>query len=217
MAASSLAIDKRPLPGALISPSQHQWFQQLGYNPEQLAVVQQVHGKAIKRVEHPGEWGEADGLVSDHSDVLLGIRTADCAAIFMADPTIPAIGLFHVGWRGAQQGIVLQAIRQFHQYWRIAPEQLWVAVSPFLRSCCYRVTNEFQQYFPEAYFQHKKGKIFFRFESVLHDALITGGIPSSHITMSPWCTACGELPLHSYRRENTAQRMYHWIQIIENG
>ncbi len=218
MAVSSLAVDEPYSEGReLITAAHRRWFQQVGVDADRLAIVRQVHGQEVRVVDHPGECGEADGLLTDQPDLLLGIRTADCAAVFLVAPEVPAVGLLHVGWRGARSAIVSRAVSLFHQRWGGTPGGLWAAVSPFLRGCCYRVTPEFLDYFPSHFFLQRQGNWFFQFEAALLDALLTAGIPASQITISPWCTACSEYPLHSYRRDKTAQRMYHLIQITDNG
>ena len=48
----------------------------------------------------------ADGAVTTNPHLLLGIKTADCAPVLLADYKHGVIGAAHAGWRGAYKGIV---------------------------------------------------------------------------------------------------------------
>lgn len=78
-----------------------------------LASVYQVHSpkavivtEAVPREERP----EADALVTDRPGLLLGIVTADCAPVLLADAKAGVVGAAHAGWRGAVGGVTDQAI-----------------------------------------------------------------------------------------------------------
>jgi len=78
-----------------------------------LASVHQIHSpkavivtEAVPRDERP----EADALVTDRPGLLLGIVTADCAPILLADAKAGVVGAAHAGWRGAICGVTDQTI-----------------------------------------------------------------------------------------------------------
>ena len=48
----------------------------------------------------------ADGAVTDKKDIVLAIRTADCAPVLFYDKEHQIIGAAHAGWRGALTGIM---------------------------------------------------------------------------------------------------------------
>jgi YfiH family protein len=77
--------------------------------PAALVTPYQVHGmRALKVTDswQPGSAPEADAVVTARSGLALGILTADCAPILLADPVAGVIGAAHAGWRGALAGIV---------------------------------------------------------------------------------------------------------------
>ena len=81
----------------------------LGAAPEALVGLTQVHGVAVVRVETPwpaGAGPAADAMVTDRPGVALGIITADCAPVLLADPVAGVIGAAHAGWRGAAAGVI---------------------------------------------------------------------------------------------------------------
>ena len=81
----------------------------LGFDRDRLCLVKQVHGTVVHTVEaRPGNDtpASADALVTGTQGLALGILTADCTPILLADPFAGVIGAAHAGWRGAVDGIV---------------------------------------------------------------------------------------------------------------
>lgn len=81
----------------------------VGAAPERLAGLTQVHGADVVSVQAPwapGEGPRADAMVTNKRGVALGIVTADCAPVLLADPTTGVVGAAHAGWRGAVAGVL---------------------------------------------------------------------------------------------------------------
>jgi YfiH family protein len=89
----------------------------LGYAPHELITVRQVHSADVVTVAGPltDPLPEADALVSATPGVLLGILTADCSPILLADPQARIIGAAHAGWKGALSGIVGATVTAMEQ------------------------------------------------------------------------------------------------------
>jgi copper oxidase (laccase) domain-containing protein len=89
--------------------------QRLGFDLEELAAAQQVHGSDIHRVssEDAGRGAHnfesaipaTDALISNRSGIPLLILVADCAPILFVDERTHAFAVVHAGWRGAVAGI----------------------------------------------------------------------------------------------------------------
>jgi YfiH family protein len=78
-----------------------------------LVSVYQVHSPICVTVAEP--WSddarpEADALVTDRPGLALGIVTADCAPVLLADREAGVIGAAHAGWKGAVSGVTDQTI-----------------------------------------------------------------------------------------------------------
>ncbi|HKC02446.1 MAG TPA: polyphenol oxidase family protein, partial [Sphingomicrobium sp.] len=74
----------------------------------ELATVHQIHSPRVVVAERA--WPidarpHADAMVSVTPGLLLGILTADCAPILLADTEAGVIGAAHAGWRGALAGV----------------------------------------------------------------------------------------------------------------
>src|SRR5579862_3105335 len=81
----------------------------MGLGAEALATVYQVHSARVEVLDAaPLMDGrpEADAMVTTHPGLALGILTADCVPVLLADPTVPIIGAAHAGWKGARDGVV---------------------------------------------------------------------------------------------------------------
>jgi polyphenol oxidase len=73
-----------------------------------LATVYQVHSANCVTTSEP--WPEtdrphADALVTNQRGLVLGIVTADCAPVLLADREAGVIGAAHAGWKGALGGV----------------------------------------------------------------------------------------------------------------
>lgn len=78
----------------------------LGFSPDRLATLKQVHSTRVVTITTPGNaLDEADALVTSTPGTVLGILTADCAPLLFADPEAGIIGAAHAGWKGATGGI----------------------------------------------------------------------------------------------------------------
>ncbi|HME25757.1 MAG TPA: peptidoglycan editing factor PgeF [Acetobacteraceae bacterium] len=81
----------------------------IGADPDRLVGLMQVHGAEVIEVTtpwSPGSGPRADGMVTNRPDIALGIITADCAPILLADPKAGVAGAAHAGWRGAVAGVI---------------------------------------------------------------------------------------------------------------
>jgi len=73
-----------------------------------LVTVHQIHSAEVVYAEaawRQDERPHADAMVTDRADLLLGILTADCAPVLLADQEAGLIGAAHAGWRGALAGV----------------------------------------------------------------------------------------------------------------
>lgn len=191
-----------------------QWIWKENIPIERLAIASQVHGNDVKYINSPGVYEDIDGFYTDCPDIYLTIRTADCAAIFVSVPEIPAVGIAHAGWRGTKANIVGNLIFQMTERWSIDPALFRVAVSPYIKQCCYSVGEEFREYFEPRYLRRDDNRLFLDLEKVIVDQLITSNIKEENITVSQDCTSCTSLPLYSYRaQQKTSNRLLSIISI----
>src|SRR5690606_32199402 len=111
----------------------------------------QVHGIHIHEVTKPKqEVGEADGLYTESTDVLIGILTADCVPILLSEKSGNAVAALHAGWRGTYEGIV-SAFSRVLQSKGQCPSQWKAIVGPSIGPCCYEVSEEMVENFKKKF------------------------------------------------------------------
>ena len=116
--------------------------------PKPLITLRQIHSDLIHFVDLPTEMPLAgDGLITDTPGLLLGIQTADCLPIILADPERRAVGAFHAGWRGTVKRIVEKGVSKMRFCFGSRPRDLKAAIGPGIHGCCYTVGEEVRNNF----------------------------------------------------------------------
>lgn len=153
-------------------------------------IRQSVSNIAVT-AENPS-WFEitADGAVTDNPNVLLGIKTADCAPVLLADYEHGVIGAAHAGWRGAVRGIVENVVALMEKK-GAARKNIAAAIGPCMQQSSFEVKDDMRDVFMEQsalnakYFQIKTDETYlFDLSGYLEDKLHNMGIAdveNSHI------------------------------------
>ncbi|GEM45725.1 peptidoglycan editing factor PgeF [Deinococcus cellulosilyticus] len=105
----SLNFDDRQDDPAQVEENRRLGLAALGFRPEQVARLNQVHSCDVVQA-HPGVQ-TGDALVSRDQGVVLAIGTADCYPILFHDPVNGVIGAAHAGWRGTVGRIAQRTLR----------------------------------------------------------------------------------------------------------
>ena len=102
-----------------------------------LLTAEQIHGNKVAIVDRPVEsdkhFAGCDGFITNQPRIALGIHVADCCAVYIVDPKMPAIGLVHSGRRGTELGVVSNAIAQMTARFGSNPGDLIVQLTPCIR------------------------------------------------------------------------------------
>ncbi len=116
-----------------------------------LARVYQVHSAIAVQAEprRIEERPRADALVTDRPGLLLGIVTADCAPVLLADAEAGVVGAAHAGWRGAIDGVTDAAIDGMVGL-GARRERIVAAVGPCIAQPSYEVDEGFRERFLRA-------------------------------------------------------------------
>lgn len=114
-----------------------------------LATVFQVHSADAVIADSPWpqeERPKADAMATDRPGLLLGIVTADCAPVLLADAKAGVIGAAHAGWRGAVAGVTDSAIAAMESL-GARRERIAAAVGPCIAQPSYEVDEAFRSHF----------------------------------------------------------------------
>ncbi len=108
-----------------------------------LVTIRQFHSNVlVVAAADPSPASKADGLMTDEPGLLLGILTADCVPILVADRRRRAVAAFHAGWRGTVKRIVESGIGRMRLQFGSRPEDLTAAIGPCIGAYCYAVGEE---------------------------------------------------------------------------
>lgn len=117
-----------------------------------LATVFQVHSPDAVAVIEPFEERlrpHADALVTDRPGLALGILTADCAPVLLADREAGVVGAAHAGWKGAIGGVTDSTIALMETL-GARRDRIAAAVGPCIARASYEVDSGFFRRFAEA-------------------------------------------------------------------
>ena len=115
--------------------------ERLGVPAAGLVTAYQVHGTAVAEVDQPwtpGNGPKADALVTTRRGIALGILTADCTPILLADVTAGVIGAAHAGWKGAKAGVAEAVVAAMVRH-GAKVENIVAAVGPVIGAASYEV------------------------------------------------------------------------------
>jgi len=124
----------------------------LGGAAASVNTVHQVHGTQVVEATAPWQPGaapRADALVSRTPGLVIGVLTADCAPVLLADAEAGVVGAAHAGWRGALSGVVAETVAAMAGL-GAAPERIRAAVGPCIAQPSYQVGAELRQAFLDA-------------------------------------------------------------------
>jgi len=186
------------------------FLQSLGIDYRDLVCAKQVHSGNIRYAQesdlgrgaksYESSVPDTDAFITDKKNVPLAIFTADCLSIFLFDPKIPAIGLVHAGWRSAKEQIVSRTLDLMQEEFSSRPQDLYAGFGPAIRSCCYEVGREFEDFFPGAVIEKEK-KYYLDLVNLSKKQLLDSGVSEDGIFDPQICTSCLNMDFFSFRRE----------------
>ena len=117
----------------------------LGVPPDRLLTAYQIHSPDVVVADRP--WTRenrprADAIVTRTPALAIGISTADCGPLLLADAEAGVIGAAHAGWRGALTGVIEAAIAAMEQL-GAERSRIAAALGPTIRQPNYEVGPEF--------------------------------------------------------------------------
>jgi YfiH family protein len=168
-----------------------------------LYLLKQVHGTRVRKAPWEGR-PEGDAAVAEGPGMILGIETADCLPVLIADPRRRVVAAAHAGWRGTAAGVTRAAVAALVEGGS-RPEELLAALGPGIGPCCYEVGEELKAEFGpggEAFFRPgPRGKPHLDVRAANVAQLKAAGVPESRIHSVADCTRCRADLYHSYRRD----------------
>jgi YfiH family protein len=109
----------------------------------------QIHSADCVSVTGP--WDEslrphADAVVTDRPGIALGILTADCAPVLLADAEAGVVGAAHAGWKGAIGGVTDATLLAMEAL-GAKRDRIRAAIGPCIARASYEVDAAFERNF----------------------------------------------------------------------
>ena len=175
-------------------------------------TCKQVHGRDVRVVRAAGEAAgpetECDAVTAMGPGLLLGIKTADCVPILIADRRTRAVAAVHAGWRGTVARVVERAFATMVVTWETKRTDCIAAVGPAVCGDCYEVgpdvLRQMRDEFPYAgrfVRDGEDGKGFVDLKEANAIQLELCGLKPEQIAVTDRCTICENETYFSYRRE----------------
>lgn len=190
---------------------------QLGVDLDELVMPRQTHSCRVAVIDEHfrsldiDKQEEAlegvDALVTTMPGVVIGVNTADCVPIVLADAQAGVIAVAHAGWRGTvgriAESVVGEMCRQGAQ-----PDRIQVAMGPSICQDCFEVGDEVVAAFKKAHFDLNaivvrnpaSGKAHIDLRVANRDVLVAAGVPADNIVLSRHCSRCEHKRFFSARR-----------------
>jgi len=121
----------------------------LGVKPDHLLTAYQIHSPDVVVADQP--WTQekrphADAIVTRTPRLAIGVSTADCGPLLLADAEAGVIGAAHAGWRGALTGVI-EAVVAAMETLGADRSRIVAALGPTIRQPNYEVGPEFDARF----------------------------------------------------------------------
>jgi len=182
--------------------------QTVGSDLPRLVTVKQRHTPDVFVAEKAVNWREApvaDAIVTTTPGLALGILTADCVPVLLADDAGQVIAAAHAGWRGAFDGVLENTLAAMERL-GAARSRIIAAVGPCIGKASYEVGPEFSarfiardaayaRYFGDA---QSNGHCHFDIATFAADRLKEAGVGRVSVTGHDTCA--DDARFFSYRR-----------------
>jgi YfiH family protein len=114
-----------------------------------LLTLSQIHSPIVHVVDgNPDRPLEGDAMVTATRGLLLGIQTADCAPVLLADAGAQVIGAAHAGWKGTLHGVLEATVAAMEEL-GARRSNIAAAIGPSIGRDDYEVGAEFRAKFQD--------------------------------------------------------------------
>jgi len=205
-------------PNPMIQINRARFLAAIGAPGWPIIKLKQIHSGTVIDVGDTSAASEAvpgDAAVTSLSGIIVGVQTADCVPILIADVEARAVAAIHAGWRGTAAQIARATVTRLVQKFKIEPTSLRAAIGPHIGVCCYEVGEDVVSAIPYATAIERQAdwpKPHLNLAVANRMQLVEAGISEQHIETSSLCTKCREDLFHSYRRDG--KRMGHLLSVI---
>ena len=163
----------------------------------------------------------ADAVVTNHFDLPIAIRTADCVQVVLFDPKRSVVGVVHAGWRGSAQGILKKTLAVFMERFSSNPSDILVSIGPSICGTCYEVGPEVADAVSKStgagdYVSKRENSIYVDLRAANRLQALSLGVIKDNVWIAEECTFCSADKYHSYRRTKGAPGRQHAVIMLRS-
>lgn len=172
-----------------------------GFDLQRLVTVRQVHGAAVVWAREVGPDTEADAVCCRREDGrVVGVLTADCVPVLLADREGRVAAAVHSGWRGTVAGVVGATVGALAAT-GVSPGSLVAAIGPCIEVRAFEVGPEVAAQFPAEVVDASGSRPHVDLVAAVKSQLLRAGISASAIARVGGCTHDTPARWFSYRRD----------------
>ena len=180
--------------------------------PADIRRIRQIHSATILEAASVNGEATGDALITNEPGVVVGVKTADCVPVLLADPATHAVAAVHAGWRGSAQNIASAAVHELVTRYGARAQDLHAAIGPGIGVCCYEVSPEVAQQFGPWIPEYSGAVTPLRIDLARVNAVQLSLAGVTNIWRAGECTFCNADRYYSFRREKEqAGRMTSFI------
>ena len=208
----------------VLSDDLSKWSQALAVEPQQLITLKQIHSNRVVVVDDQFDVKavrEADALVTNRTDVVLAVKSADCLPVLLFDPVKKVVAAVHAGWRGLAQQVVIETVEVMNHRFGVDVRDLHVAFGPCLQVTRFEVGDDVIEAFRQAlghYFSYESlesGKWLIDMPCTAAMGLEQLGLHAKNFYFAEQDTFTMPEVFHSYRRDaKNAGRQLNFIRLV---
>ncbi len=171
-------------------------------------LTSQVHGKKVVVAASLSDATvEADAIITNRTELPIGVLTADCLPIVLFDPVKKAIGAIHAGWRGTAVGVASETVRALTENYGSKPQDIIAVMGPCIWPCCYHIKDDVVEAFSGSFEGAREciltedGVKRLDLRKANLTQLKACGLSEANIETHFVCTSCEDTKFFSYRKE----------------
>ena len=119
-----------------------------------------THSCNVEVVNERRMFPDTDALITQVPGLWIGVYSADCVPILVADTRLKVVAAIHAGWRGTVGGITRATVERMTTDFGCRPEDLQAVIGPSISPEAFEVGEEVvmlfrQAAFPESIIRHQ--------------------------------------------------------------
>src|SRR5262249_7283384 len=195
-----------------VDENRRRFTEAIGAAGVKILTAKQLHSADRAYIDSSDQFDEhreCDALITKLRGVLLGVQTADCLPVLIADPSSGTIAAIHAGWRGTASRIVERTVADLMQTQGVNTRSCLAALGPSACPECYEVGDDVIQRYKKEFGYWKNLFTNFKEDGKAHLDVVAAnlqqlafcGFDEDRIFVAPQCTIHDGDLFFSYRRE----------------